>query len=116
MSEKDRQKYDRDFKRLCRWFEEAGEMANVLREQCRVIEQTERAGYGEEASYSERGIRNALAMLDFLTELYKTPQDYEGANDDQKDLYPDIAFGLMSLALAVGQMRINDESESVFGY
>lgn len=86
----DKEKRDK----LCKWMSEAGEIAEILRESVQV-----KQGLTDDDEYNTKGIRSALAMLEFLPVLVDDPANYRGG------AFPELAFGLMFLGVAVGEMK-----------
>mgnify|MGYP000446551133 FL=1 len=85
----DKEKRDK----LYKWMSEAGEIAEILRESAQV-----KQGLTDDDEYNTKGIRSALAMLEFLPVLVDDPANYRG------EAFPELAFGLMFLGVAVGEM------------
>lgn len=109
---KERERKDKNFKRLCQWFADAAEMAEILMEEspriqnCYFIEKNE-------DNPDVRGINSALHMLEFLSPIAENPQDFECEVYEQRNDYPELAFGLMKLAEMVGQMCQNEDNPFV---
>lgn len=106
---KEQERRNKNFKRLCKWFADAAEMAEILMEEspriqnCYFIEKNE-------TNPDVRGINSALIMLGFLSPIAENPQDFECEACEQRNDYPELAFGLMKLAEIVGQLRQNEDS------
>ena len=83
----DKEKRDK----LCKWMSEAGEIAEILRESAQVKQAL------TDDDDDTKGIRSALAMLEFLPVLVDDPANYRG------EAFPELAFGLMFLGVAVGK-------------
>ena len=81
---------------LCKWMSEAGEIAEILRESAQVKQAL------TDDDDDTKGIRSALAMLEFLPVLVDDPANYRG------EAFPELAFGLMFLGVAVGEMKLSD--------
>ena len=47
-------------------------------------------------------------MLEFLPALMEDPANYREEPEEQKDMFPGLAFGLMFLGVAVGEMKLNE--------
>ena len=92
----DKERRDKRFRKLCKWMSEAGEIAEILRESAQV-----KQGLTDDDEYT-KGIRSALAMLEFLPVLVDDPANYRG------EAFPELAFGLMFLGVAVGEMKLSD--------
>lgn len=107
MTEKERR--DRNFRKLCKWFDDASEMMEIIMEECTPIKECQFTK--PNCSDIERGITSAIEILQFIPTLAQSPQDYDGADDEQADLYPELARRLMRIAICVGQMRINENGE-----
>ena len=84
---------------------EAGEIAEILREECAQICHADQQGWKKDADEYCKGIRSALFMLDFLPDLMENPANYREEPEKQKDIFPGLAFGLMFLGVAVGEMK-----------
>lgn len=104
----DKEKKDKRFRKLCKWMSEAGEIAEILREECAQIERADKQSWEEDADEYSKGIHSALSMLEFLPALLEDPANYRSEPEDQKDLFPGLAFGLMFLAVAAGEMKLSD--------
>ncbi|MEG1925846.1 MAG: hypothetical protein RR415_08860 [Ruthenibacterium sp.] len=110
----DEKRRDKNFKKMCDWFARTAEIAEILIEESKVI----KACYNADntASADEKGIKSAVGILEFLSALYEDPMDYEGSPEAQRNLYPEVAFGLMQISQIVGIMKQNnDGSDSVYG-
>ncbi len=106
MTKKEQEQRDRNFRKLCKWFEDAAEIAEIIcQENSRLCNLMTRLQFTPD----EQGFHSVYVMLNFLTALYQSPQDYEGEPDNQRNEYPELAFGMMELARRIGQMKINDE-------
>ena len=101
----DKERRDERFLKLCKWMSEAREIAKILREECAHIEHMYRQGWGKDADEYCKGIRSALFMLEVLPDLMENPANYREEPEKQKDIFPGLAFGLMFLGVAVGEMR-----------
>ena len=86
----DKEKRDK----LCKWMSEAREIAEILREECAAVKHVLTADEDD-----TKGIRSALAMLEFLPVLVDDPANYRG------EAFPELAFGMMFLGVAVGKMK-----------
>lgn len=104
----DKERRDKRFRKLCKWMSEAREIAKILREECAQIERMDRQGWKEDADEHCKGIRSALSMLEFLPTLMEEPANYREEPEEQKDMFPELAFGLMFLGVAVGEMKLSD--------
>ncbi len=106
MTNKERR--DKRFRKLCKWMSEAGEIAEILREECAQICHADQQGWKKDADEYCKGIRSALSMLEFLPTLMEDPANYREEPEEQKDKFPGLAFGLMFLGVAVGEMKLSD--------
>ena len=104
----DKERRDKRFQKLCKWMSEAREIAEILREECAHIERMDRQGWKKDADEYCKGIRSALSMLEFLPTLMEDPANYREEPEEQKDMFPGLAFGLMFLGVAVGEMKLFD--------
>lgn len=104
----DKERRDKRFRKLCKWMSEAGEIAEILREECAQIERADKQSWKEDADEYSKGIHSALSMLEFLPALLEDPANNRSEPEDQKDLFPGLAFGLMFLAVAAGEMKLNE--------
>jgi hypothetical protein len=104
----DKERIDKRFLKLCKWMSEAREIAKILREECAHIERMDRQGWKKDADEYCKGIRSALFMLEFLPELMENPANYREEPEKQKDIFPGLAFGLMFLGVAVGEMKLRN--------
>ena len=104
----DKERRDERFLKLCRWMSEAREIAKILREECAHIERMDRQGWNKDADEYCKGIRSAFFMLEYLPELMENPANYREEPEKQKDIFPGLAFGLMFLGVAVGEMKLSN--------
>ena len=112
----EKEKRDRNFRRLCKWFDEAQDIAEILCEEFpEHISKTLQRLHSQCGSPEEVGIASVYQLLSFLTWLYRDPINNEGEPDNQRNEYPELAFGLMEIARRVGIMKLNDEDKSGFG-
>lgn len=101
----DKERRDERFLKLCKWMSEARGIAKILREECANIERMDRQGWGKDADEYCKGIRSALFMLEVLPDLMENPANYREEPEKHKDIFPGLAFGLMFLGVAVGEMK-----------
>ena len=101
----DKERRDERFLKLCKWMSEAREIAKILREECAHIGRMDRQGWNKDADEYCKGIRSALFMLEYLPELMENPANYREEPENQKDIFPGLAFGLMFLGVAVGEIK-----------
>lgn len=105
---------DKNFRRLCKWVADAAEMAEI------ACQESDRINYLMTASThitpDDKAFASVYNMLLFMTTLYEAPQDYEGAADDQREMYPELAFGLMEFSRMIGQLKQNDENHKYGGF
>lgn len=106
---REEERRDKNFRKLCKWFDDASEIMEIMMEECAPVKNC--LYQKPDCSDIERGITSAIEMLQFIPALAQSPQDYEGADEEQADLYPELARGLMRMAICVGQMRINEKGE-----
>ena len=104
----DKERRDERFLKLCKWMSEAREIAKILREECAHIERMDRKGWGKDADEYCKGIRSALFMLEVLPDLMENPANYREEPEKHKDIFPGLAFGLMFLGVAVGEMKLRN--------
>lgn len=52
----DKERRDKRFRKLCKWMSEAGEIAEILREECAQIEQADQQGWKKDADEYCKGI------------------------------------------------------------
>lgn len=104
----DKERRDKRFLKLCKWMSEAREIAKILREECAHIEHMYRQGWGKDADEYCKGIGSALSMLEFLPALMEDPANYREEPEKHKDIFPGLAFGLMFLGVAVGEMKLKN--------
>ena len=104
----DKERRDESFLKLCKWMSEAREIAKILREECAHIERMDRQGWNKDADEYCKGIRSAFFMLEYLPELMENPANYREEPEKQKDIFPGLAFGLMFLGVAVGEMKLSN--------
>ena len=104
----DKERRDERFLKLCKWMSEAREIAKILREECAHIERMDRQGWNKDADEYCKGIRSAFFMLEYLPELMENPANYREEPEKQKDIFPGLAFGLMFLGVAVGEMKLSN--------
>lgn len=104
----DKERRDKRFRKLCKWMSEAGEIAEILREECAQIKCADQQGWKKDADEYCKGIRSALSMLEFLPALMEDPANHREEPEEQKDMFPGLAFGLMFLGVAVGEMKLSD--------
>ena len=97
---------DRAFRKLCRWFAEAAEIAEIFADENRHLGAA--MTRADAATEDEKALHSAYTLLLFLSALYEAPQDYEGEPESQRDDYPGAAYGLMTLARSAGLMKLND--------
>lgn len=94
----DKERRDKRFRKLCKWMSEAREIAKILREECAQVKQV----LTDDDEDDTKGIRSALAMLEFLTVLANNPANYRG------EAFPELEFGMKFLGVAVGEMKLSD--------
>ena len=96
----DKERRDKRFRKLCKWMSEAGEIAEILSEDCAAVKQVLTADDEDDT----KGIRSALAMLEFLTVLADNPANYRGM------AFPELEFGMKFLRVASFLMEVcNDK-------
>ena len=116
MTKKESIQREKNFRRLCAWMKEAAEIAETIYNELPEYKRRVLLKFSSECTNpEEQGIASAYQMLNFMTALYEDPINNEAEPDNQRDEYPELAFGMMELARIVGQMKMNDEDKSGFG-
>ena len=105
---------DKNFRRLCKWVADAAEIAEIACQECDRINYLMTAS--THTTPDDKAFASVYNMLLFMSALYAAPQNYEGAADDQRSEYPELAFGLMEFSRIIGQLKQNDDSHKYGGW
>ncbi len=114
--EKEKKRRDKNFAKLKRWFADAEDVAEIIKEELpRIREAIKNAEDKLTDDELSVGMMSAYSLISFLTPLYQDRFDnhdnYIGAPEEQKDLYPHLALGLMFIAQVVGETAFYDLCE-----